>query len=80
MLTTKHIQIFQTNGYVIIQKVFSAKRIEELRRVTDEFVEQSRKVTIHTNVFDLESGHTTEAQRLRRLKYPELQHQAYDRI
>ena len=80
MLTTKHIQFYQTNGYVIIQKVFSAKRIEELRRVTDEFVEQPRKVTIHTNVFDLEFGLTTVAPRLRRLKYPELQHQAYDRI
>jgi hypothetical protein len=32
--------------------------LEELRCLADEFVEESRSVTEHTDKFDLESGHT----------------------
>jgi ectoine hydroxylase-related dioxygenase (phytanoyl-CoA dioxygenase family) len=46
--------------------------------VTDEFVEKSRAVTQHTDVFDLEPGHTSEKPMLRRLKDPIKHHEVYD--
>ncbi|MEZ4660633.1 MAG: phytanoyl-CoA dioxygenase family protein [Caldilineaceae bacterium] len=79
MLTQQQIDFYHENGYLGIEGVYSTAEIEELRRVTDEFVEASRAHTEHTEVFDLEPGHTPAAPRLRRLKNPIEQHEVYDR-
>ena len=80
MLTTEEIEFYHANGYVTATGVLAADEIAELRRVTEEFVDKSRLVSEHTAEFDLEPGHTAEEPRLRRLKYPELLHAAYDRV
>ena len=80
MLTTEEIEFYHTNGYVTATGVLSADEVAELRRVTEEFVDKSRLATDHTEEFDLEPGHTAEKPRLRRLKYPELRHPAYDHV
>ena len=74
------VRILPGQGYVAATGVLSVDQIEELRRVTDEFVDKSRLVTNHTEQFDLEPGHTAQQPRLRRLKDPELHHPAYDRV
>jgi len=80
MLTKDQVDFYNTNGYVTVAGVLQSEETEELRRVTEEFVDKSRQATEHTDEFDLEPGHTAEAPRLRRLKYPERQHPAYDRV
>ena len=70
MLTQEQINFYHTNGYIVVENVISAKDIAELRKITDEFVDKSREVTEHTDVFDLEPGHTSEVPQLRRLKNP----------
>jgi phytanoyl-CoA hydroxylase len=80
MLSAEQVQQYQTDGYVAVAGVLPAEEIEELRRVTEEFVDKSRHATDHTDEFDLEPGHTAEVPRLRRLKYPEKLHPAYDRV
>jgi phytanoyl-CoA hydroxylase len=77
MLTQEQIDFYHINGYLAVEKVLSADTIADLQRVTDEFIEKSREVTQHTDVFDLEPGHTPENPRLRRLKNPILQHPLY---
>jgi ectoine hydroxylase-related dioxygenase (phytanoyl-CoA dioxygenase family) len=52
--------------------------IEALRRVTDNFVEQSRAVDQHTDIFDLEPTHSREQPQVRRLKQPDQHHSVYD--
>lgn len=79
MLTQEQIDFYHANGYLSVEKVLSAEEIAELGQVTDEFVEKSRAVTAHTDVFDLEPGHTPESPKLRRLKNPVQQHPVYDR-
>lgn len=78
MLTPQQIDFYHENGYLGVEGVFSPTEIAELRRVTDEFVEASRAHTTHTDVFDLEPGHTPDAPRLRRLKEPVDQHEVYN--
>ena len=56
----------------------SAEEVADLQRVTDEFVEKSREVTEHTDIFDLEPGHTAANPRVRRIKSPALYHTVYD--
>jgi len=78
MLAQAQIDFYHEKGYIGVENVLSAAELAELRRVTDEFVEKSRAVTQHTDVFDLEPGHTAENPRLRRLKDPIKQHPYYD--
>ncbi len=77
MLTSEQVESYHTNGYLGVEGVLSEQETENLRRVTDEFIEKSREVTEHTDVFDLEPGHTSETPRLRRLKRPTAQHPVY---
>lgn len=78
-LTPDQIDTYREQGFLAVRNVFTPDEVRELQQVTDEFVERSRAVTEHTDVFDLEPGHTPEAPRLRRLKAPHRQHPAYDR-
>ncbi len=80
MLTQEQVDFYHTNGYIVVENVISAKDIADLRKVTDEFVDKSREVTEHSNVFDLEPGHTPAAPKLRRLKNPVVLHPIYDRM
>ena len=77
MLSQEQIDFYHANGYVGVEGVISAREVSELRRVTDEFVERSREVTEHTDVFDLEPGHSRDHPKLRRLKRPIVQHEVY---
>jgi ectoine hydroxylase-related dioxygenase (phytanoyl-CoA dioxygenase family) len=77
MLTRQQIDSYHENGYLGVEGVLSADEVADLRRVTDEFVQLSAGVTEHTDVFDLEPGHTPDSPKLRRLKDPVLQHDVY---
>lgn len=77
MLSQKQIEAYHRDGYIGVEHVLTSKEVLELKRVTDDFVEQSRRVTNSDGVFDLEPGHTAEAPRLRRLKEPIEVHEVY---
>ena len=77
MLTPEQILSYRDHGYIGVENVFSAAEVADLRRVTDEFVDKSRAVTVNDAVFDLEPSHTPENPRLRRLKDPIKQHAVY---
>ena len=68
MLTQEQIDFYNENGYLGVENVLSAEEVADLQRATDEFVEKSREVTEHTDIFDLEPGHTSENPRVRRIK------------
>ena len=78
MLTRQQIDFYHENGYLGVEGVLSADEVADLRRVTDEFVQLSASVSEHTDVFDLEPGHTPESPKLRRLKDPVMQHKVYE--
>ena len=79
MLDQRQIDFYHTRGYLGVPDVLTADEVTELRRTTDELVAGSRDVSEHTDVYDLESGHTADEPRVRRIKMPHLQHATYDR-
>ena len=79
MLDQKQIDFYHNQGYLGVPDVLSADEVEELRRTTDEFVANSRELSEHDDVYDLEPGHTADEPRVRRIKMPHLQHPSYDR-
>lgn len=80
MISAEPVHQFQEHGFLAVEGVVPAALIEEARAAVDDFVEQSRAVTDHTPVFDLEPGHSPEAPRVRRLKEPCAIHPVFDRI
>ena len=77
MLTQEQIERYDRNGYIGVENVLSSEEIEELRKVTDDFVEKSRAFSESDEVFDLEPGHSPEHPKLRRLKSPINIHDVY---
>ena len=78
MLTRAQIDFYNTNGFLAVEGVYSHAEMKEARAVVEEFVERSRAVTAHTDVFDLEPGHSAAEPRVRRIKSPYLHHPIFD--
>ena len=53
MLNAAQIDSYRENGYLAVEGVLGDDEVAALRRVTDEFVEQSRGVTDGDPIFDL---------------------------
>ena len=78
MLTQEQIDYYHEQGYLGVEGVLSIEEIDELRRVTDEFVEKSREISESDACFDLEPDHSAANPRLRRLKSPITHHEVYN--
>ncbi|HSU07246.1 MAG TPA: phytanoyl-CoA dioxygenase family protein [Acetobacteraceae bacterium] len=77
MLTGAHIEQYKETGAIVVPDVLTAEQVRRLRRVTDEFVDKARAVTMHTEIYDLEDSHSPEEPRVRRIKAPHLHHPDY---
>ena len=69
-LTDEQIAAYHRDGYVAVPRLISPERVEALRRVTDAFVERSRRLEKSDGVFDLDPRHSAHAPVLRRIKDP----------
>ncbi len=70
MLTPTQVDFYAEHGYLMIPAALSAKEVAELRATVDEIVAGAAKVTGHTDIYDLEDGHTPENPKVRRIKAP----------
>jgi phytanoyl-CoA hydroxylase len=80
MLTQAQIDEYNRIGATVVPDVLSADEVQELRRVTDEFVQKSRTVSTHDEIYDLEDSHSANEPRVRRIKTPHAHHPAYGRL
>ena len=68
MLTKSQIDQYNEIGAIVVPDVLTQDEVQRLRDVTDGFVERSRSVTAHNEIYDLEDSHTPENPRVRRIK------------
>jgi ectoine hydroxylase len=68
---------YRREGFVSVPRLVDDSWLQRLRAVTDEFVDMSRKLTESDMLFDLDTGHTKEEPRLRRLSSPTDLHATY---
>jgi ectoine hydroxylase-related dioxygenase (phytanoyl-CoA dioxygenase family) len=80
MLTQAQIDEYNRVGAIVVPDVLSADEVYELRRVTDEFVQKSRTLSSHDEIYDLEDSHSANEPRVRRIKTPHRRHPAYGRL
>ena len=68
------------NGYLCVRELVSRDQIDDLLRVTEEFVEASRSESTSSDVYDLAPEHSSEKPVVRRLKSPDIRHEVYWRV
>lgn len=70
MLTSHQIEQYKEDGAVVVPGILDAATCKRMKNVLAELVEGSRGVTSHTDVYDLEPGHSAADPRVRRIKKP----------
>jgi ectoine hydroxylase-related dioxygenase (phytanoyl-CoA dioxygenase family) len=70
MLTPEQVDFYNEHGYLMVPQALNAKELGQLREVVDEIVAGAARVSSHTEIYDLEDGHTAQAPKVRRIKTP----------
>ena len=77
MLTADKLDAYNKNGYLLLPSLVDAATLADLQSALQEFVEQSRLLTASNALLDIESDHTADAPRLRRLLNPVDNHETF---
>lgn len=80
MISDAQAATYQRDGFLVVENVLSPDEVTALRRVTEDIVENSRFVSDHNSVYDLEPTHSVNEPRVRRIKAPHSQHDVYDGV
>jgi phytanoyl-CoA hydroxylase len=77
MLSPSLIEQYREDGAIVVPGVLDATTCTEMKRVLADWVEGSRKVSVHDALYDLEPGHSAEQPRVRRIKKPHTAHPVF---
>ena len=77
VLTPEQRDGYEREGFLGVESFLEEGWLVRLREVAAEFVEKSRELTESNRLFDLDSGHTAEVPRLRRLTSPADLHETF---
>lgn len=77
MISSKQVEFYKENGYVLVENVLDEQTRAQMKSVITDLIAKARGVTKHTDVYDLEPTHTPENPRVRRIKKPNLVHPVF---
>jgi phytanoyl-CoA hydroxylase len=80
MISEQDVQTYRRDGVIVVPDILNADTLSQVRAVIAELVAGSAKTLEHTDVYDLEPGHTAESPRVRRIKAPQKVHPLFDQI
>src|ERR1700752_4444224 len=80
MISDEMVQAYRRDGVIVVPEVLGKDTLAKVRSVLTELVAGAASVTEHTDVYDLEPGHTPENPRVRRIKAPQKVHPIFDEI
>jgi phytanoyl-CoA dioxygenase PhyH len=80
MIPEHMVEAYRRDGVIMVPEVLGADTLQRLRGVIAELVAGAASVTEHTDIYDLEPGHTPETPRVRRIKTPHKVHPIFDEI
>src|SRR5690242_18717339 len=80
MISDDLVQAYRRDGVIVVPEVLDHDMLGRVRTVLAELVAGAAKVTQHTDVYDLEPGHSPENPRVRRIKAPHRVHPIFDEI
>ena len=79
-LTEDELRFYDEQGYVVVDDLLSKEEITRLSDIVDELVAKAANLKKGDNYYDLEPSHKPDDPRVRRLKKPIFQHDAFDRL
>ena len=77
MLSQYQLDQFSRDGVLLVEAVADQTTLTVMRQALAALVEQSRAVTQHNAIYDLEPSHSAQRPRLRRVKHPHLRHPVF---
>jgi ectoine hydroxylase-related dioxygenase (phytanoyl-CoA dioxygenase family) len=77
MLTKQQVEQYHAEGAIVVPGVMDKACVHEMNTVLAQLVEESRQVSSHNDIYDLEPGHTADEPRVRRIKKPHLVHPVF---
>ena len=80
MISDQDVQAYKRDGVLIVPEVLDPEMLARMRAVVAALVAASAATTQHTDVYDLEPGHTPEHPRVRRIKTPHKVDAVFDEI
>src|SRR2546429_2726450 len=80
MISEQDVQAYKRDGVLVAREVRAGDPLAKVRGGIGELVAGSAKTTEHTEIYDLEPGHTAESPRVRRIKAPHKVDALFDEI
>jgi phytanoyl-CoA hydroxylase len=80
MISERDVQAYRRDGVIVVPEVLGKETLAQVRTVIAELVAGSANTLEHTDIYDLEPGHTAEQPRVRRIKAPHKVHAIFDQI
>jgi ectoine hydroxylase-related dioxygenase (phytanoyl-CoA dioxygenase family) len=71
---------YDRDGFIVVPDLLTEEELTEVRAVITGLIARAADVDTHTDVYDLEPGHTRMAPQVRRIKQPHKVHPVFDRI
>jgi ectoine hydroxylase-related dioxygenase (phytanoyl-CoA dioxygenase family) len=71
---------YRKDGFIVVPDVLDGEELAAMRRLIAELIAGAAQVGTHTDVYDLELGHTREDPRVRRIKMPHNVHRVFDQV
>ena len=80
VITDSQAADYNTKGFIVVENIYSAEEVQEMRDALSALVESARGLTDHTDVIDLEPNHTPDVPRVRRIKEPFKNHPVFNKM
>ena len=77
MITVDQRNAYRRDGFIVVPDLLDQHELATFRRVIADLVAGAAAVETHTEVYDLEPGHTRTTPRVRRIKTPHKVHPAF---
>jgi phytanoyl-CoA hydroxylase len=77
MITSQQIEQYRETGAVVVEGVLDAATLGRMKAVLADWIEGSRQVAAHTDLYDLEPAHTPQQPAVRRIKKPHRNHPVF---
>ena len=77
VLTDEQRSFYFENGYLELKNFVPIEIVNGLKKVTEDFIEESKKYKISNKIFDLAPEHNSAKPVVRRIKRPDEQHDEY---
>lgn len=80
MITKDMVSQYHEEGWLVVPGLLNDIMRQKMKDVLAGWVEDSRQHTSHTEIFDLENGHTAQEPRVRRIKQPHKHHPVFEQF